>query len=563
MSSLVTAQGSSKPADPSAHRARRPAGAIVRPVSQVNLSLTNAAGDDSVFRAVRESCLRWLNTRAGRPLPPQAWSGGSFEMEEIGAQRLGAVGIDQPRYWAARLDDADKKVAQRTWVSEIGLGQNADGVVLLGVRLLCVTRGEDPSFERSIPSFVSRVVERHEAFLDGHVVRRAPWVVDSDAEVEALVRLLRAPTRTCDVIVFALPEGSTDISQTAASADLVHRKTLGAAHVVILTGPASFGLTDRVGREFSVFRQGVRSYRPGFDPDEDPPFRHPLGLPERIATWADGGPDGYARMLVSAALARTVMRPDRDEWLPSFAAVRRLAADQALKQGRDSGRSDRELLDLALVDNERLKKDLDDQKRESDELLAESDRQREQAEQALLQAQARAFALKARIEELESRLAQAGLRPADAPLPESLDGFESWCATHLAGQVEIHNRALKGIKRSLYHDVPFIYRTLLMLRDHYVPMRRRPSEAARAAYEQALQRLNLEEGASIATERASEEGDAYFVLHDGQRRQLERHLKKGVSRDPRHCFRLYFFWDEDSQQVVVGWLPSHLDTRQT
>jgi hypothetical protein len=39
---------------------------------------------------------------------------------------------------------------------------------------------------------------------------------------------------------------------------------------------------------------------------------------------------------------------------------------------------------------------------------------------------------------------------------------------------------------------------------------------------------------------------------------LDVHLKKGTSRESRHCLRIYFFWDEDSDQVVVGHLPDHL-----
>jgi hypothetical protein len=538
-------------------------GSIIRPVSQVNVVLTSESADDSVLRAVRTVCLRWLNRRAGRPLPPQAWEGGSFELEEIGAQRVGAVGIDKPRYWAARLDDADKDVAQRTWVTEIGLGQNVAGAVLLGVRLLCVTRGEDPPFDPTIPGFVRDLLSAHEAFLDEYPVHKAPWVVDTADAVESLVRLICSPTRTCDVIVFSLPEGSIDITQTAAPADVVHQCTLGAAHVVILTGPATYSLTDRLGRDFSVFHQGVRSYLPGFDLDKDPPFRHPLGLAPRIAAWEDGGPSGYARMLVSRALARSVRRQDREDWLPSFAAVRRLAADQALKQGRDAGRSDKELLKLALEDNAQLRKDLEDQKRESDNLLAEADRQREQAEQAMLQAQARLDNLLVRIKSLEARLTQAGLQPADVPVPDTLDGFEDWCKAHLSGHVELLNRAYQGIKRSVYEDVSLIYRALLLLRDHYVPMRRQPSDASQLAYQQALQSLNLEEGASISRERYGEHGDTYVVRYAGRRRHLDRHLKKGVSRDPRYCFRLYFFWADEEQQVVVGWLPSHLDTTQT
>jgi len=44
---------------------------------------------------------------------------------------------------------------------------------------------------------------------------------------------------------------------------------------------------------------------------------------------------------------------------------------------------------------------------------------------------------------------------------------------------------------------------------------------------------------------------------------LECHLKKESDREQRFCLRVYFFWDSDSKKVLIGWLPSHLDTRGT
>ena len=41
------------------------------------------------------------------------------------------------------------------------------------------------------------------------------------------------------------------------------------------------------------------------------------------------------------------------------------------------------------------------------------------------------------------------------------------------------------------------------------------------------------------------------------------HIRKGRDHDARHCLAIYFFWDEETRQVVVGWLPSHLDNRLT
>jgi len=534
----------------------------IRPVSQVTVTL-GADKEGDIFGFARKSCLQWLKNRAGRPLPDAAWEGKTFELEEIGAQRVGAVAIESPRYWAARLDDADRNVPQRTWVTEIGLGQDDHGVVLFGARLICVTRGADEPYDRSIPGFVRSVVEAAGAMLDGIPISPDPWVADAEADVDALVRLLLRRDREADVIVLALPEDSVDPHETAAPARDVHRGTLGVAHVVILTGPGSFHLTDRLGRQFSVFRQGVRTYLPGFNPDQDQPFRHPLGLPERIASWAEGGAAGYAKMLVTYALARSVTRPDHEAYLPSFSSIRRFATKRGLEEARAQGSSDKELLAFAMQDNEQLRQELDDQKRNSDLLLQTADDEREQALQQAHQARALAQALRRQVQVLEARLEEAGEKPTSIPTPDSLDGFEAWCERYLTGYVYLHNRAYQGIKKSEYQDVRFIYEVLLLLRNHYVEMRRNASDGAKQAYEQACRQLGLEETGSITESRLGEQGDTYLVNYAGRKRILERHLKKGTSKDQRTCFRLYFFWDEDSEQVVVGWLPSHLDTRQT
>lgn len=534
----------------------------IRPVSQVIVTLGSSEKKDA-FEVARKSCLQWLKNRAGRRLPDIAWEGKTFELEEVGAQRVGAVGIESPRYWAARLDDADRKVAQRTWVTEIGLGQADEGKVLFGVRLICVTRGEDEEYERTVPGFVRSIIELNGATIDGRPLLKDPWIVHSEEDVKALVRLLRHPGREADVIAFALPEGSTDPNETAASAFDVHRATLGAAHVVIVTGPASYYLSDRVGREFSVFNQGVRTYLAGFNPNQEQPFRHPLGLPDRIAEWPNGGPDAYARMLISYALARSVAKPDRESRLPSFATIRRYSAKQHLDEAKLSGSSNEDMLALALADNEHLRKELDEAKRNSDQLLQHADEEREQALQEAQQASARADTLRRYVETLEARLESVGESATDIPIPETLEDFEDWCHRYLTGHVDLHNRAYQGVKRSEYQADKFLYQSLLLLRNFYVPMRRKPSDGAKQAYEAECYRLGLEESGTITDSRLGEQGDTYIVNYAGRKRTLDRHLKHGTSKDQRFCFRLYFFWDESSEQVVVGWLPSHLDTRQT
>jgi hypothetical protein len=94
-------------------------------------------------------------------------------------------------------------------------------------------------------------------------------------------------------------------------------------------------------------------------------------------------------------------------------------------------------------------------------------------------------------------------------------------------------------------------------------MRREGGDQLAKAYADALRALGLEEAPSITPSRLGEQGDEYLIPYPGGKRELDRHLKKGNSRESKHCFRLYFFWDDEEEQVVVGWLTSHLDTRQT
>lgn len=528
---------------------------VIRPISQVTLRLKAIAGKDR-FGTTVDDILRWMNRRAGRTLPEAAWQRQSFELSDIGAQRTAAVALKEPRYWAARLDDADKTVPLRTWVTEIGVGVDASGDVLFGARLICATRGEDEQFDRSVPGFVRPIIASGPAELDGMALRKDPRLLSTEDDVADLVSLLELPGRQGDVLVFALPEGSVNSAEAAASVADVHAKLHGVAHAFVLSGPASFFLTGAVGRNLSVFRQAVRIYRPGFRAWIEQPSNHPLVLPARIAEWDGEGTKAFERWIVNQALAGSVHGPNREDLLPAFNTVRQLAAQVNRVNLRDAGGSDADLLKLFEQDNEQLRAELKEQREQYDGLLVAADAERETATQAANAAKAQALERLHRIRTLQQRLAQ-NIQRQEASPPDSLDQFEDWCRENLVGAVELVGRAFQGVRKSEYHDPQFLYRALLLLRDYYVPMRVESSPARREAYQSALRSLKLEE--SSTGDGVKYAADLYSVQYGGTRRSLDRHLKGSDSRDRRFGFRLYFFWDEEGQVAVVGWLPSHLD----
>lgn len=535
---------------------------VVRLVSQVILELRGEDGQ-ALFKRAQKEILRWINGRTGQTLPQSAWDGESFELEDIGAQRAIAVALSDPVYWTARADDSDKTIAQRVWTTEVGLAVRDKGSVLCGARLACTTRGSDDPYDRTLPGFIKQVIAHGDAFVDGRAIKKPPWFVATEAAVEELVAFLMNKSRRSDVIVFSLPEESENSKATAASAVDVQNRLLGAAHVVILSGPASYFLSDRVGKEFSVFRQAVRTYRPRFNPLKDPPGEHPLALAARISNWAGEGPQAYERMLCNATLGRTVSVSDLEESLPPLSKVRQYASRQRMDAAKEAGSSDKEMLELAMEEIARLAKELDQNRSDADSLIGQAAEERDQAIHARNDTKAREINLRHRVSVLERQLAEERGGEQAPEIPGDLDEFEEWCNRYLAGAIEIHNRALQAVKKSEYGDPSFLYRALLLLRDHYVPMRREGGQDLRQKYEAALNELGLEETSTMAKNRVGEEGDTYFVRYGGMPRLLDRHLKAGNSRDPRYCFRLYFFWDEDDEIVVVGWLPSHLDNRLT
>ncbi len=537
-------------------RQPQPRRAHVRAVSQVALSIpaTDAA---TCFARVRTETLRWMARRAGRPLPDDAWAGKAFDLQDVGAQRTSATALRDPVYWAARLDDADKAVPQRTWITEIGIGVRGPTEVLFGCRLFCVALGENPRYLATVPGFVRQIASGFSSRLDGRVVAELPWQVSSSADVDALIELLCSRSRSHPVIVVSEGRAPGEFSIDAA---LLARKVVGVAHVVEVTSTASYRITDRLGKEFSVFDGAVRTYRPGFDPDADEPAGHPIAFSRSISQWEGDGGASFADFLTQQSMSHSVSRRELEREVPSFASILLLSAHEVRATAKRAGQSDAELLALASDEIRQLEGRAEEERLTFEGLLAEAERERDAAIAMAEGARSEAAKLRARIEHLQHALSEVDSDTV-VEIPESLDVLDEWSGAHLAGSVVVLNRALRAAKKSEFENPALCYRALLILRDCYVPMRRVGASGQKDAYEKQLRELGLEESSSFAGGRAAEQGDEYFVEYNGRRRELDRHLKGSNSRDVRFGFRLYFFWDEDSKQVIVGSLPSHLATR--
>jgi len=422
---------------------------------------------------------------------------------------------------------------------------------VIGVRLICAQRGNAEPIPRSIPSFVRGIAFTQESYLDARRTSADPWVVDSDQGVDELIEFLEAPNRHHPVVVFATPEGSENSDETAIPVRPFIRKVVGFAHAVVLTSDAAFALTDRLGREFSVYRQAIRTYNPGFDPTTDLPSDHPLASASRIADWGESEDFTFTDFLVEQTLRITRPRDVLEREQPSFQHIKRIAAQQARESASAAGQSEAQILLLVDEELKAAKQEVE----ASLELALNADAERQQATSELRQTKASYMALQQRLDAL---LAE-GKANNVVEIPDTLDVVENWSRTHLSGQIELHPRAMKALRDSNFKDAAFVYKVLLMMRDYYVPMRRIGGIEYKNTFDQKLAELGLENTPCFSQQnKAKQFGGEYFVRYQESKRELDWHLKGSDSRDGRLGFRLYYFWDAETARVVVGYLPGHL-----
>lgn len=516
--------------------------------SQVGLVVRGS----NVFRTLQERVLKWGFDpgRNLRNIPAGAWEGETFEIDQDNSEQAEAVKLDRPHYWAFRLRERLKDTS-RIWTTEVGIAERSPTEAVIGVRLICAQRGNAEPIPRSIPSFVRGIAFTQESYLDARRTSADPWVVDSDQGVDELIEFLEAPSRHHPVVVFATPEDSENPDETAIPVRPFIRKVVGFAHAVVLTSDAAFALTDRLGREFSVYRQAVRTYNPGFDPTSDLPSDHPLASASRIADWGESDGFTFTDFLVEQTLRITRPRDVLEREQPSFQHIKRIAAQQARESASAAGQSEAEILLLVDEELKAAKQEVE----ASLELALNADAERQQATSELRQIKASYMALQQRLDSLLSE----GKANNVVEIPDTLDVVENWSRTHLSGQIELHPRAMKALRDSNFKDAAFVYKVLLMMRDYYVPMRRIGGIEYKNTFDQKLAELGLENTPCFSQQnKAKQFGGEYFVRYQESKRELDWHLKGSDSRDGRLGFRLYYFWDAETARVVVGYLPGHL-----
>ncbi|WP_157678468.1 hypothetical protein [Mesorhizobium sp. WSM1497] len=335
------------------------------------------------------------------------------------------------------------------------------------------------------------------------------------------------------------------------------QRSLGTAHVVVISGPQAFRLSDVIGKRLSVFRRAVRTYLPAVSVDDDP-YRHPLALASQIADWQGKGPDAFANTLISMATRNSATSIDDTVDLPLFTKAKQIE----LQQQREVALHDQDYPALlALADQELKEKQREIEALES--MVTEEEKKRSVSDARASDLESTNLFLRGRLVGLEKKII-SDLPTVKITYPRDLESIEDWADEYFLGRLKITPRAQRDAKDAAFLDIQLVYRCLEYLATEFWEMKTEGGNDLLQKNADTLAGLGVHNESSGAEHLLKEQGGTFEIQWgaNNRKRLLDMHLQNGGNtRDPARCLRIYYFWDDDTQQVVVGSLPSHLNTR--
>ena len=493
----------------------------------------------------RKAVLNWYlrkNRISSRSLPSRAWQFEDFE-HWAGGRGCWAVGIknEGADVWALRAEDPDSEVPGRVWSVEVVIGWQSGGTPRLSLRLLTTALEGRPSITPAVPRFVRVIAEEVGLLIDGRFSRSHPIYVESREQAEELADFLQDGKRLKPVVVIDLGEQKDGNLIDRFSAQLV-----GLAHVVVLGDGASWVLTQRFGKELSVFHGGVRVYFPGFGGGA-PGYRHRLFLAQELLT-VENQQSVYN--IISYNVAAYSYRHLRlEEDVLTFSSVRSAAAEIRSKRLENDDATPGQLVDQFKRQIDAIKAE----KNDLDGLLQLADQEISSANEKIFKLESELMYVRNRLD-IEISKNNEKLSGGENPeiWPDNWDDVKNWIDRSLAGSLVINSSAARNIKKAQYLNVAEVCRCLWWLatdcRDNFIHGGG------------SLREFIISSGI-----RNSHCGsDSYETVWAGDKYSVEWHIKNGGNtRDPSRCLRIYYFWDAARRQIVVDDMPAHRRTDAT
>jgi hypothetical protein len=505
-------------------------------------------GDDQgeALRASRNQVLRWAKNKTPGLLPAEAWQHDSFEHFSSGrscaAVRVTSHDAD---IWSLRVEDPDKTVAGRVWTTEITISNLAEGTGTFALRSLVGSPEPNLDIEPHVPGVVRQVIQSPGLSAGRYRLTDKGRKIGSEAHAELLIDALLDPRRKLPIIVLSVPAASTFPDRPLLDARMLAEACAGLAIVIILPSAYSWALTERLGKQLSVYEGAVRIYLPGFTEDANPFGGHDLILSERFSSPAGAAitQTRLRRIVASGSVRR--LQLGTDIW--AFASLKARALEKKQLELQHVGATDREQLGAA---NRRIRI-LEEQLAESERYQTQFSDLHSEAEERAKTAEVQHRAAGFRIQQLLEQITASGTLPdANIALPDNWEAFGDWCDAHLAGRVILTPQARREVRSPEFEEIDVASKCLLWLANDYRVAKTEGAEGS------------LREKVILAGVRNAHCGsDAFEVEWQGHKHSVDWHIKNGGNtRDPARCLRIYYFWDDFSQQAVVASMPAHRRT---
>lgn len=526
------------------------------------VALLGKAGATSApaFEKAKKLVLDWLANKGFRSLD----AAGNHHVEHVDGEVT--IETDDQGIWALRFDDRRSMEDGAIWRVEVTL--LGKGAAAISVRMAQVRSSEDapPPVASGAPGVVAKIAQQIGLQDAGVALVDAAQQLKGSKDAPWLLQQLLNPHRSQPVIVVS---GNVD-----QSADRLAKRLVGVAHVVRIDNALSDSLIRAFGRDRSVYGNAVRLYRPGFTADSDA-YPHPI--------WALKGtvlPKWLADDLFEHACAISLEVGDLEERAPSFQAVRSLLAEgrqaasehrlaELRRQAESLASSAEEKISQLQAINQELEAALSEQKTQNRHLLelatqadGELQTTRRERNAALEEVRQLKFQISNQWNEVETGYVESD---DQVEYPDNWGDLETWVELYGQDRLVLHPKAIKAAQESPFKDIPLAYKAMDYLVRFYVPMRTRSADDTDAYQrsKQALAELGLEESDVGTADEIKRYKQEYKRQYDGREVTLDRHLKRGVGFGGEFQFRLYFYYDDKAEKVLVGHMPTHLTNRLT
>lgn len=385
--------------------------------------------------------------------------------------------------------------------------------------------------------------------------------IASPMQLEELWCLAIMPERTLPLVVIS--ELSTrqrsvggKIEHFTVEPTVVVARLRGFAHVVQLAYDASREWCQRVGRAFCAVEGGVRIMLPGFNPENDLASDHPGHFRDSILEYQyrdKVGVEAYMMYLFHATRRMTDKPSETNERVYFLPDAKRLQKEfEHFFNWIDRA---------AAVNEKRLRIEADALKSNLHKAEAEISQKNDEITEANRQSiywQEQAVALQKSIELLSGhRIANKSV--VQTSFPSEYPAVAKWAEQQFSGKLLLLPQAVKSLERGCYFSLELVCRGLELLANEY-------RDAQMSNDSTPLTAVCKKHGLTIrrasGKAKISQDSNWYVNYPEGNdvRRFLEYKIERGFGKSPRHVLRIYFFYDSDNSLVVVGHLPSQLES---